>query len=262
MSTGQYSGIFCGFSNQVHAQGSVVTGGQSNHIYATAMDCFIGGGGNNNIKSNYQYDSTSSCIMGGNGNHINNAITSVIMGGTNNTINNSSLGFNPIGHNCVIGGYNALVTNAINCFVWGGDDTVQTEANSNNQFVVRASGGATFYSNSAGAGVTLSKNATSWSSISDRTKKEHLVELDYKNVLEKVDKLPIYQYNYIGTDPELLCRGPVAQDWHELFPSKKDPLRIETMDLDGISLASIKALSQEVKELRQELKLLKEKINQ
>ena len=50
------------------------------------------------------------------------------------------------------------------------------------------------------------------------------------------------QFCYKGADPDTVFRGPMAQDWHELFPSKKDGRRIDTLDLDGISLAAIKGL--------------------
>ena len=43
----------------------------------------------------------------------------------------------------------------------------------------------------------------------------------------------------------------MAQDWHALFPSEKDPLGIDTIDLDGISFAAIKALINRVLTLEQ-----------
>ena len=81
--------------------------------------------------------------------------------------------------------------------------------------------------------------------------------LDAADVLARVEQLPLYTYNYIGQDPAVTNRGPVAQEWHALFPSGKDPLKIETMDLDGVALAAIQglaarnaALEAEVAELR------------
>ena len=50
----------------------------------------------------------------------------------------------------------------------------------------------------------------------------------------------------------------MGQDWHMLFPSEKDPLKIDTMDLDGIQLASIKALSNKVKEHAKRIEQLEE----
>jgi hypothetical protein len=41
----------------------------------------------------------------------------------------------------------------------------------------------------------------------------------------------------------------MAQDWHAAFPSAKDPLTIDTMDLDGVALAAIKGLAARVASL-------------
>ena len=68
--------------------------------------------------------------------------------------------------------------------------------------------------------------------------------------LEKIENMPIYQYNYKETYEGLLCRGPVSQDWHKAFPSEKNPLMIDTMDLDGITLSAVKGLTQLVRELQ------------
>ena len=62
------------------------------------------------------------------------------------------------------------------------------------------------------------------------------------DTLERVGRLPLYEYNFIGGDPGSICRGPMAQDWHALFPAKKDPLGIDTMDLDGMTLAAVQGL--------------------
>jgi hypothetical protein len=49
-------------------------------------------------------------------------------------------------------------------------------------------------------------------------------------------------YNFKGQPAGDMYRGPVAQDWHELFPSEKDPLRIDTVDPAGVAFAAIKGL--------------------
>lgn len=46
--------------------------------------------------------------------------------------------------------------------------------------------------------------------------------------------------------------GPVAQDWHRTFPDTgKDTLKIDTMDLDAVALAGIKALLTRVEALEE-----------
>lgn len=80
--------------------------------------------------------------------------------------------------------------------------------------------------------------------------------LDAADVLARVEQLPLYTYNYIGQDPAVVNRGPVAQEWHALFPSGKDPLKIETMDLDGVALAAIQGLAARNRALEESLAAL------
>jgi hypothetical protein len=47
----------------------------------------------------------------------------------------------------------------------------------------------------------------------------------------------------------------MAQDWHEQFPSGKDPLAIDTMDLDGSTMAALQGLAVRQKADNDELKL-------
>lgn len=136
-----------------------------------------------------------------------------------------------------LGGSNVTAANA---FGWS-DSTVRAAAVPES-VVWGASNGVRIFSD-AGAtpGVELSVGGVAWTSPSDRNMKENLVEMS--GVLERVEALPIYEYNYKGQDKQVVCRGPMAQDWHKLFPSDKDPLRIDTMDLDGVALAAVRELS-------------------
>ena len=132
------------------------------------------------------------------------------------------------------------------------------------EFSVRSSGGVRFFTNTTNTtGVSMASGASAWAAVSDVNKKENIVEVDCEEVLKKVDTLPIYEYNYKGNDAKIKCIGPMAQDWHSsVLPLEKldngedakDKLRIEDMDMIGVCLASIKALSQEIK-------LLKETVN-
>src|SRR5207248_7344619 len=58
-------------------------------------------------------------------------------------------------------------------FVYGDSSTTIVTPSAINQFVVRASGGTTFYSNAVmSTGVTLAANGASWARWSDRNRKE------------------------------------------------------------------------------------------
>ena len=124
----------------------------------------------------------------------------------------------------------------------------------NHTFLVRCSNGSTFFTNTANTtGVTIGAGGGSWASVSDVNKKENLVELDCQDVMNKMENLPIYQYNYIGNPKEQKCWGPTAQDWYKLFPTQKDQLSIETMDMIGVLMATVKNLNNRVKDLESKI---------
>ena len=134
-------------------------------------------------------------------------------------------------------------------FVWSDGIGATSNSSGNNTFNVFSRGGTFIFTNNANTtGATLPAGLSAWAAVSDRNKKENITELDVDATLARVETLPIYEYNYIGSDPSLRCRGPMAQDWHELFPSGKDPLMIDTMDLDGVTLAAVKGLAARVRE--------------
>jgi len=235
---GRLSVILTGASNTVNITNALIGAGEGNVINGDETNpgqignCILVGR-NNTI--NQGISASGLCtIVGGGSNTINTSESCTILAGSGNTITS--------GINSCAGGTAATV-NHRGCFVWSDNTLNATPTTADNQFRVGCAGGADFFSNGARTtGVTLSAGGGAWAAISDRNAKENIVELDYKDVLDKVDQLPIYQYNYKNTSPGLVCRGPVAQDWHALFPSEKDPLKIDTMDLDGVSFAAIKGL--------------------
>lgn len=109
-------------------------------------------------------------------------------------------------------------------------------------------------------------------------------------IAQRLKSVPVCTYNYIGNPEEQLCYGPIAQDWHDQFgatgvtgpvldlygeavyggtgptgPSgatgvtgpqlfevkpAKDPLCIETMDMLGVLMATVKHLQNQVQSLQ------------
>lgn len=135
---------------------------------------------------------------------------------------------------------------------WGwSDSTVRTAAVSEGIVWGATNGVRVFTDAGAVPGVEVAAGGTSWTTPSDRNMKENVVELT--SVLERVEALPIYEYNYRGQDPAVVCRGPMAQDWHALFPSNKDRLRIDTGDLDGVAIAAVRELAALTRGLRARL---------
>jgi hypothetical protein len=116
-----------------------------------------------------------------------------------------------------------------------------------NTFTVRSEGGARFYSAvGTGTGVQLSDGGTSWGSISDRNVKENYADLDRERLLASLTEMPVQTWNLKSQDREMRHVGPVAQDFNDsfayLFGELEDPLRINTMDAVGISLAAAQGL--------------------
>lgn len=116
-----------------------------------------------------------------------------------------------------------------------------------NQFLVRSSGGVGFFTNPAlTAGVTLAAGGSSWQTVSDRNRKRDFRDLSGEEVLDKLARMPIQEWSYTAQDGAIRHVGPTAQDFHAAFGLGEDPLRINTIDADGIALRAIQAL-----ELRQ-----------
>jgi hypothetical protein len=278
---GPLSFIGSGDNNSISVNTSVIGGGVGNSIPAVQGNTtsFIGGGDNNNCSGARSFigggssnsvgvNTPNSVIAGGKDNMcgvLNGLAT--ISGGENNTVQGEGSTI-PGGKNntCTgdgsfCGGISANDGGSNNTFVWADVDGL-TPKTTDNSFWVAAQGGSTFYSNKdRDRGVELPNGASSWMMVSDRNLKENIVELDHVNTLEKLDKLPIYNYNFKDVDKEIINWGPVAQEWNQLFETKKNKLKIDTLDLDGVSLSAIKGLYQLVKSQQKEIDELKEKIN-
>ncbi|MCH8904374.1 MAG: tail fiber domain-containing protein [Bacteroidetes bacterium] len=158
-----------------------------------------------------------------------------------------------IGRNASCNGYAGAVVIAD-----GSGSATSANASAINQFLVRAGGGAKIYSNTAmSAGVSLSSGGSSWSSISDKKKKENFILEDPEWVLQKIAGMEINSWNYKSQDDSIRHIGPFAQDFRAAFGLGEDDLTINTVDIDGINMIAIKALekrTREMEDLKAELK--------
>jgi hypothetical protein len=96
--------------------------------------------------------------------------------------------------------------------------------------------------------------------LSDASAKEHFRDLDGDDVLSKIARMPIQEWSYKSQDASIRHVGPTAQDFHDAFGLGEDPLRISTIDADGIALAGVKALALENETLKSELAALKDRL--
>jgi hypothetical protein len=142
------------------------------------------------------------------------------------------------------------------CFVWADSHDDDIDSTDDDQFIVRASGGAWFGDTddpslhgciSSSTGAYLSWGGT-WSNSCDRARKEAFAPVDPRDVLERLDRLPITTWNYKAEGPSARHMGPVAQDFHAAFGLGADDKRIATVDTDGVALAAIQGLHELLRE--------------
>ncbi len=239
--SGFVSALVGGDENTASGDYSFIGGGKSvanSGTYGT-----VGGGQNNNVSAEW------ATIAGGNTNTASGNGANV-SGGANNTASGA--------HATVLGGSkntasgnqslaagvdsNAATTGA---FVWSDDSSGATQLTStvDNQFLARASGGFTLWTNATNTvGATLASGSGTWASASDRAMKTNVARIDEADVLDKVATLPITTWSYVS-ERGVRHVGPMAQDFYAAFGVGADDRHITSIDEDGVALAAIKAFS-------------------
>jgi hypothetical protein len=113
----------------------------------------------------------------------------------------------------------------------------------NNQFVARGCGGIKLYtSQNLSSGVEVAAGGGSWSSISDRNVKENFTPLDGEEILKRLRKVPVSSWNYKTQPSEIRHIGPMAQDFFAAFKVGESDRLINSLDIDGVNLAGVRAL--------------------
>ena len=102
--------------------------------------------------------------------------------------------------------------------------------------------------------------ATSFTGSSDRNLKENFVDVDESEILEKVAAMPMTRWNFITEGKKVQHIGPMAQDFHAAFGLGKDNRHISMVDADGVALAAIQALYQELQAKKKELETVHQRL--
>jgi hypothetical protein len=127
----------------------------------------------------------------------------------------------------------------------------------NNQFIARGCGGIKFYTTqNLSAGVQVAAGGGSWSSISDRDRKENFLALDGEDLLRRLGTVPVSSWNYKSQDRTIRHIGPMAQDLFAAFGAGESNLLINTVDIDGINMAGVKAVAARTDVLRADVSRL------
>lgn len=162
----------------------------------------------------------------------------------------------------VLGSFARSLVNGV--FLFGDSSTSNVVfAPAANSFTVRAAGGYNLFSSSSlTSGVTLAPGGGSWASVSDVNMKQHFRDLDGDDVLTKIARMRIQEWSYKTQDASIRHVGPTAQDFRAAFGLGEDPLKISTIDADGVALAAIKALEARTRALQEENEALRRRIEQ
>jgi len=83
---------------------------------------------------------------------------------------------------------------------------------------------------------------------SDVNAKENFGEVDKLAVLEALSEIPITTWNYIGDSESVRHIGPMAQDFYAAFALGTDERSIYPLDANGVTIAAIQSLYQQVQE--------------
>lgn len=222
-----------GAFNTNSARSSALLGGEYNVIGANSTGAATVGGISNQLSS----DSSGAVITGGSLNQAD-APGAVVPGGYNNQAS---------GTNSFAAGTRAWARHNY-AFVWGGSTAVDTLSIGTNSFTARAPGGFTFLTATvAGFGASLPPGAASWEAVCDSNAKTDFQPVDYRRILAKLAALPVTKWHY-KHDPNRSYIGPTAQDFRAAFGLGHDDKHIGTLDTDGVALAAIKGLAEEIAE--------------
>jgi hypothetical protein len=101
-----------------------------------------------------------------------------------------------------------------------------------------------------------------WTNASDENLKENFKSVNGGDLLDKIDELPIQQWNYKNEPDSVVHIGPTAQDFKNVFGVGENDRTISTIDPSGIALAGIKELHKENNELKAQNAELKKQLDE
>ncbi|MCX6296972.1 MAG: tail fiber domain-containing protein, partial [Bacteroidetes bacterium] len=165
------------------------------------------------------------------------------------------------GTNSTSFGYYASTNGHAGSFIYAdaSSSTTNTNSTADNQFMVKASGGTIFYSNSTlTSGVSLAAGGGAWSTVSDRRMKENFEKVNGNEILKKIAEMPITNWNYKTQSKNIRHIGPMAQDFYKSFGFGESDTTITSVDIDGINMVAIQALIEKTNELNKKAAQIEE----
>jgi hypothetical protein len=231
--TAKFATVGGGAYNTASASSATVAGGDTNK--ASGPTAAIGGGAYNEAKGE------AATIAGGASNRAT-GMQSTVPGGMNNEA---------LGDLTFAAGNGARAAHK-GAFIWADSNSPTFSTDEENQFAVRATGGARFVTaitptGAATAGVQLNPGSGAWSSLSDRNAKQDIVPVSPRDILARLAAMPVSAWSYIAS-PGVRHMGPMAQDFRAAFGLGEDDTHITTIDEEGVALAAIQGLHLELQD--------------
>jgi len=172
----------------------------------------------------------------------------------------TAMGFNATasGGNTIAMGDNVSTNNQPgSCIIADASTATITNSLANNQMTMRFAGGYRLFTDAAvSLGVSLGVGATSWTTISDSTKKERFAKVDGEYFLHSISQLRLGSWNYKKQDPQHYRHyGPMAQEIFHYFGKDTygaigNDTSLATADMDGIEMICLQALEKRTSELQ------------
>ncbi|TQD40278.1 tail fiber domain-containing protein [Haloflavibacter putidus] len=146
--------------------------------------------------------------------------------------------------------------------------TIDTRVTAN-RFYARFDNGYYLYTDGlADIGIYMQHGDNSWSTISDKNKKENIKLAKGNYFIESIKKMPLGSWNYIGQDKKKYRHwGPMAQDFHKYFGEDGigtigNDTTIASADIDGVMMIAIQQLGRENDSLKNKIAKLKKEMKQ
>lgn len=98
------------------------------------------------------------------------------------------------------------------------------------------------------------------SESSDVNKKKDLRPVNDQEILNFVESLPLYTWSYKDDENGTRHLGPTSQDFYKAFHLGRDNKSISSIDRDGVALAAIKGLKQQLDEKQSRIDELEERL--
>lgn len=253
--------------------GNLAAGGGANTGVGSGVLQSTTGGNNTAMGNNAMFDNTSGDLNVAIGSR---ALINNVAGDENVAVGVDALGSTTGSGNTAVGreAMNTNTTGSNNTTI-GNDSDVSSGALTNAtaigfNAVVDASNKVRIGNNS----VTVIEGQVDFTFTSDANQKENHLSVDPQFTLEKLSRIPVTSWNYIGQDPQQLRHyGPTAQDFYAAFGHDGmgtigSTTTLTGSDVDGVLILSVQALydlnlqkDERIEQLEGEVETLKSQLD-